>query len=160
MQTLFSPLLEVESLLCDLLKSKPGCNNHKRNQYYYTHSHNYTHEVERGDCTDKQPVGCCTEVSCSYSGACVQTSWLLYRGVLLIQWSLCTNQLAAVQRCPAHTVEPVYKPVGCCTEVSCSYSGTCIQTSWLLYRGALLIKWNLCTNQLAAVQRCPAHRVE
>ena len=30
-------------------------------------------------------------------------------------------------------------------------------TSWLLYRGGLLIQWNLC-NQLAAIQRWPAHR--
>ena len=78
------------------------------------------------------------------------TSWLLYRGDLLIQWNLCIysdhptgpNQLAAIQRWPAHTVEPVY-------------------TSWLLYRGGLLIQWNLCIdsagpNQLAAIQRWPA----
>ena len=71
-----------------------------------------------------------------------------------IQWNLCIvatpqdptciaanwlNQLAAIQRWPAHTVEPVYsgdpsgpnlyssqlvEPVGCYTEVACSYSGT------------------------------------
>ena len=42
------------------------------------------------------------------------TSWLLYRGGLLVQWNLC---IVTTPQDP---------------------------TSWLLYRGGLLIQWNLC----------------
>ena len=67
-------------------------------------------------------------------------SWLLYRGGRLLQWNLAVysghpsgpkpNQLAAIQRWPAHTVEHVYSghPSG--------------------------------LNQLTAIQRWPAHTVE
>ena len=41
-------------------------------------------------------------------------SWLLYRGGLLIQWNLYIVVTLGTQ------------PVGCYTEVVCSYSGTCI----------------------------------
>ena len=62
------------------------------------------------------------------------------------------NQLAAIQRWPAHTVEPVY---------------SVHPSSWLLYRGGLLIQCNLCivstpqdpTSWLHAIQRWPAHTV-
>ena len=44
---------------------------------------------------------------------------------------LCHNQLAVIQRWSAYTVEPVYSGHPWDT------------TSWLLYRGGLLIQWNL-----------------
>ena len=95
-----------------------------------------------------QPVGCYTEVRWSvytvepvYSGhPWDTTSWLLYRGGLLIQWNLYIVVTLETQ------------PVGCYTEVRWSvytvepvYSGQPWDTtSWLLQRsGGLLIQWNL-----------------
>ena len=72
-----------------------------------TYSGTYTLET--------QPVGCYTEVVCSYSG-----TWSplghnqLARGGLLIQWSLYIVVTLGTQ------------PVGCYTEVACLYSGACI----------------------------------
>ena len=68
---------------------------------------------------ETQPVGCYTEVVCLYSGTCIEWSPLRH------------NQLAVIQRWPAYTVEPVYSGHPWDT------------TSWLLYRGGLLIQWNL-----------------
>ena len=87
-----------------------------------------------------QPVGCYTEVSTYtvepvYSGhPWDTTSWLLYRGGLLIQWNLYpwdTTSWLSYRGGLSYTVEPVYSGHPWDT------------TSWLLYRGGLLIQWNL-----------------
>ena len=117
-----------------------------------------------------QPVGCYTEVVCLYSGTCILVvtlgwllyrgglliqfvysgSWLLYRGGLLIQWNLyISGQLAVIQRWFAYTVEPVYSghpwlaviQRWSAYTVEPVYSGhPWYTTSWLLYRGGLLVE--------------------
>ena len=90
---------------------------------------------------ETQPVGCYTEVTCSYSEP-------VYSG------HLGTQPLAVIQRWPAYTVKPVYSGHPWDT------------TSWLLYRGDLLIQWNLYivvtlgTQPLAVIQRWPAYTVK
>ena len=91
------------------------------------------------------------------------TSWLLYRGGLLIQWNLC---ILATPQDPTSWL--LYRG-GLLIQCNlCIVATPQDPTSWLLYRGGLLVQWNLCIvhghpsgpNQLAAIQRWPAHTVE
>jgi hypothetical protein len=67
-----------------------------------------------------------------------------------------SNQLAAMERWHALTVEPVYSDhpsVGCYTEVACPQR-------WLAHRGGLLTKWSLAVGGLLrefATYRCQSH---
>ena len=85
------------------------------------------------------------------------TSWLLYRGGLLIQWNLYRVVNLGTQPVGGGlliqwnlyiVVTHETQPVGCYTEVVYLYSGTCIEWSTLGH------------NQLAVIQRWSTYTVE